>query len=182
MVDLMGGQLERSSEPSAPQSEPPPLPPFTRSVHASRCPLCAATCFGYSPAWLWPGLGRFRREPAGLQGPLLLIRRCTSAPDTSPRGHHSALSSMIYNPFQGITAANGLSQFALPKRGGQNQLMESRTWPGLMAECGLTSGSDKGDWRKKKKNTAPPPPRSISRTVGRGCRANRAAGHGPLSV
>lgn len=65
---------------------------------------------------------------------------------------------MIYNPSQGMTAANGLSQFALPKRGGQNQLMESRTWPGLMAECGLTSGSDKEDWRKKKKNTAPPPP------------------------
>lgn len=35
--------------------------------------------------------------------------------------------------------------------------MESPTWPGLMAECGLTSGGDKGDWRKKKKNTDPPP-------------------------
>lgn len=51
---------------------------------------------------------------------------------------------MIYNSFQGVIAANGQSQFVLPKWGGQNQLMESRTWPGLVAECGLTSGSDKG--------------------------------------
>lgn len=51
---------------------------------------------------------------------------------------------LIYNSFQGIVSANGQSQFVLPKWGGQNQLMESRTWPGLVAECGLTSGSDKG--------------------------------------
>lgn len=75
---------------------------------------------------------------------------------------------MIYNPFQGITAANGQRQFVLPLRwGGQNQLMESLTWPGLLAECGLTSGSDKGPSEaelirrleeKRRKTTLPQPP------------------------
>lgn len=73
---------------------------------------------------------------------------------------------MIYNPFQGIIAANGQSQCVLPKAGGggQNQLMESLTWPGLMAECGLTSGSDKGPSeaelirRLDKKEEKQPPP------------------------
>ena len=61
----------------------------------------------------------------------------------------------------------GSANLCFPKVGGQNQLMESLTWPGLLAECGLTSGSDKGPSEaelirrleeKKKKNNPPPHP------------------------
>lgn len=38
----------------------------------------------------------------------------------------------------------GQANLCFPSGGGHNQLMESLIWPGLMAECGLTSGSDKG--------------------------------------
>ena len=59
----------------------------------------------------------------------------------------------------------GSANLCFPKVGGQNQLMESLTWPGLLAECGLTSGSDKGPSEaellrrleeKRRKTTLPP--------------------------
>ena len=61
----------------------------------------------------------------------------------------------------------GSTNLCFPKVGGQNQLMESLTWPGLLAECGLTSGSDKGPSEaelirrleeKRRKTTLPPTP------------------------
>ena len=177
----MDGHLKHSEAPLHPL-----LPSLVMLVESL---LCAGTCFR-------SGLGG---KLLGCRCPSdapLLIRCSISLPDTSPRGSRSAQSDgrtrgMIYNPFQGIIAANGQSQCVLPKAGGggQNQLMESLTWPGLMAECGLTSGSDKGPSEAelirrldKKEEKHPPPPRSMSCTMRRACRANRAAGHGPLSI
>lgn len=156
----MDGHLKHSEAPLHPL-----LPSLVMLVESL---LCAGTCFR-------SGLGG---KLLGCRCPSdapLLIRCSISLPDTSPRGSRSAQSDgrtrgMIYNPFQGIIAANGQSQCVLPKAGGggQNQLMESLTWPGLMAECGLTSGSDKGPSEAelirrldKKEEKQPPPPINV---------------------
>ena len=115
-----------------------------RAIEKASGPLCAGTCLGCSPAWLWPGLARFRRETSGLQGPPLPIRHGPCLHDTSPRGRHSAGSDgqtqgMIYNPFQGITAPNGKRQFVLPQGGraksinGESNVARpvGRVWPDI---------------------------------------------------
>lgn len=141
MVDLAcEGQLRRSLKHSAPQNEPPPLSlsPFLFSfVHT----LCAGACLSYS-FWLAVALSgqvweRACRTPLPFQG-------SSPTPPTWALLTWPMDTVMIYNLFQEIIAANGPSQFVLPNGGGQNQLMESLIWPGLMAQCGLTSGSDKG--------------------------------------
>lgn len=172
--------------------KPRPLPPaFAQSVPTNPAPLCPGTCSSYSSGLAAASLGEVQERTCRPAGASLPIRCSICPPDTSPRGHHPTVScgwtrGMIYNPFQGIIAANGQSQFVLPEVGGQNQLMESLPWPGLMAERGLTSGSDKGlsepelIRRLEEKEEKQNPPRSILCTMGRECRVNRELGTGPF--
>ena len=84
----------------------------------------------------------------------------------------------------------GSPDLRFPKVGGQNQLMESLTWPGLLAECGLTSGGDKGPFEaelirrlegKRRKTTLSPIPNQ-SHVQWAEDAEQTAAGRGPLSV
>lgn len=119
VVDLVGeGQLKRVLKACYPLEKAPcpSLPPCTHSMDMVALRVLGPILAPPS-GWLWLHIIRFRRKPAGPQGP-----PCASLPNTSLCGYHSTVSGgwtriMIYNPFQGIIAANGPSQFVLSKKG-----------------------------------------------------------------